>query len=75
MEGLYQRLIDKLKGTASRLIIEGADPMHDMSYKWMEQNEDLMLIEKGIPLFDFGPKIEPRNLEMEYRVSIIYYSL
>lgn len=27
-----------------------------------------MLIEKGIPLFDFGAKMEPRCLEMEYRL-------
>ncbi len=51
-------------------IIEGKEPSQDLSYQWVEQNEDIKTIEKGIPILEFEHEASMRNLEMEYRVNI-----
>jgi hypothetical protein len=57
-------------------IIEGPHPDHDISYKFIEKNDDLQYIEKGITLADFRDNMNKRNLELEFRVvwleSLIY---
>ncbi len=49
-------------------IIEGPEPEHDISYKFVDKNEDLKYIEKGVALADFRDNMNKRNLELEFRV-------
>lgn len=49
-------------------LIEGPDPEEDISYQWVAKNEELKLIEEGIPFDEFSDSILQRNLEMEFRV-------
>lgn len=52
----------------NKFLIEGPLPGHDISYKFIEKNEDLQFIEKGVPLKDFKESMNKRNLELEFRV-------
>ena len=56
----------KLKPTP---LVEGPEPENDISYQWVSKNEELKLIEEGIPFDDFAEAITQRNLEMEFRVK------
>lgn len=49
-------------------LIEGPDPEEDISYQWVTKNEELKLIEEGIPFEEFSDSLNQRNLEMEFRV-------
>jgi len=49
-------------------IVEGPQPGKDISYKFVEKNEDLQYIEKGVPLADFRDNMNKRNIELEFRV-------
>jgi hypothetical protein len=49
-------------------LVEGPNPEHDISYRFIEKNEDLQFIEKGISLRDFKDNMSKRNLELEFRV-------
>jgi hypothetical protein len=60
------KLIKILKESSS--IIEKKEPSSDISFQWVEKNEDLTNLEAGIPIVSFIEIAEKRNKEMEFRV-------
>ena len=52
-------------------IIEGPNKDFDVSYKWFSKNNDLSLIESGIPINEFHKDI--RNIKLEFEVKNIYF--
>jgi hypothetical protein len=53
----------------NEFLVEGPNPDHDISYRFIEKNEDLQFIEKGISLKEFKENMNKRNLELEFRVN------
>lgn len=49
-------------------IIEGPNPDHDISHPFVEKNEDLTYIEKGINIREFRDNMNKRELNLEFRV-------
>eukprot|EP00330_Aristerostoma_sp_ATCC50986_P006192 CAMPEP_0114582564 /NCGR_PEP_ID=MMETSP0125-20121206/6516_1 /TAXON_ID=485358 ORGANISM="Aristerostoma sp., Strain ATCC 50986" /NCGR_SAMPLE_ID=MMETSP0125 /ASSEMBLY_ACC=CAM_ASM_000245 /LENGTH=66 /DNA_ID=CAMNT_0001775585 /DNA_START=92 /DNA_END=292 /DNA_ORIENTATION=- len=49
-------------------IIEGPQPENDISYPFIEENEDLSYIEKGVGLKEFRDSMNKRELNLEFRL-------
>ena len=62
--GFIKQLYELLKTHGTD--IEGSEPIHDLSYKWIQMSNELKMIEQGIPVHQFECYMKPRNLEMEY---------
>jgi len=49
-------------------LIEGPQPQSDESYKYVEMNDDLKYIEKGIDVKEFNGNMGKRNLKIEFEI-------
>ena len=65
----HTKLLKILKESNS--IIDRKEPTSDISFQWVEKNEDLTNLEEGIPIVSFSESAEKRNKDMEFRVGII----
>ena len=52
----------------SKDIVENKEPSDDISFKWVQKNEDLRSLEEGISVVNFSEQAQKRNKEMEFRV-------
>lgn len=50
------------------VLIEGPEPSQDLSYKWVQRNAKVQLIEQGIAIEDFDLQSKLRDLDTEYRL-------
>ena len=58
----------------SKDVVENKEPSNDISFKWVQKNEDLRSLEEGIPVMNFSEQAQKRNKEMEFRVYFFYFS-
>lgn len=50
------------------VLIEGPEPSQDLSYKWVQRNAKVQVIEQGIAIEDFSHQCKLRDLDTEYRL-------
>jgi hypothetical protein len=51
-----------------QIILEGRNNVHDKSYLWCSENEDLRSLEQRIRLTNFMSEVKQRQLDTEYRI-------
>jgi len=52
----------------NEFVIEGPHFENDISYRFIQKNEDLQLIEKGVLLKEFRDNINKRDIGLEFKV-------
>ena len=50
------------------VLIEGPEPSQDLSFKWVQRNPKVQLIEQGVAISDFDLQCKIRDLASEYKL-------
>ena len=50
------------------VLIEGPEPSQDLSYKWVQRNAKVQVIEQGMTIDEFSQQWRLRDLDPEYRL-------
>lgn len=51
------------------LLVDGGLSSNDISYEWVQQNQDLQQISSAFPIHQIGEQIKSRDLDIEFRVG------
>lgn len=50
------------------VLIEGPEPSQDLSYKWVQRNPKVQLIEQGVSINEFDLQCKLRDLASEFKL-------